>query len=436
MGYFFRKSVKLGPVRLNFSKSGVGASVGITGLRYSIRPNGGAYLNAGGHGIYYRERIGSSRSRRPPPVVHQVVAAPNLQPASAAELQKASKPELLSLINESNAWSRIDALAIAAVVLCALTAVAIHWSVSVGILVVGGLICAWIMRWERQRRAIYINYPTDETVYGVFRGIVDGFNALTNCSSVWSINSKTDVNTLTDFKRNAGASQLVGRHRVTIGSGDLPWCQVNIPIPTLQANEQSLHFLPDGILITDSTGTAHVGYEGLQIAVRPSRFIEDSAPPDATVVDYTWQHPNKSGGPDLRFRNNRQLPVCRYGEVLVATSKGPTLYLQCTKLEAAENFTAAISAAPTVLQQRLAQSPNGNLPWVAVNPERLETFPQACQRLVRTAGTGCVGAIEYLDSWLKFCAGEGNDILFQFFRVMAVIGVGVVMIGIAVWLLY
>ena len=40
MGWNFRKSIKVGPARINLSKSGVGYSVGAGGLRYTSRANG------------------------------------------------------------------------------------------------------------------------------------------------------------------------------------------------------------------------------------------------------------------------------------------------------------------------------------------------------------------------------------------------------------
>ena len=66
MGFYFRKSVKFGPVRLNFSKSGVGVSAGVKGLRVSTSKRG-TYLNAGTNGFYYREKLGGgSHSRNVP----------------------------------------------------------------------------------------------------------------------------------------------------------------------------------------------------------------------------------------------------------------------------------------------------------------------------------------------------------------------------------
>ncbi len=56
MGFYFRKSVKFGPVRLNLSKSGVGVSGGVKGFRVSTGSRG-TYLNAGTNGLYLRKRL-------------------------------------------------------------------------------------------------------------------------------------------------------------------------------------------------------------------------------------------------------------------------------------------------------------------------------------------------------------------------------------------
>lgn len=49
---------KLGPLRLNLSKAGVGLSVGVTGGRVGIRGSDGRlYLHAGREGLYYRKTL-------------------------------------------------------------------------------------------------------------------------------------------------------------------------------------------------------------------------------------------------------------------------------------------------------------------------------------------------------------------------------------------
>ena len=61
MGWFFKRSTKFGPLRLNFSKSGIGVSAGIRGARVSTGPKG-TYINVGSKGFYYRQKFGKRHS--------------------------------------------------------------------------------------------------------------------------------------------------------------------------------------------------------------------------------------------------------------------------------------------------------------------------------------------------------------------------------------
>jgi hypothetical protein len=58
MGFYFRKSINLGFLRINFSKSGVGFSIGVSGFRIVKPPKGKFYLRMGKKGFYYRKSIG------------------------------------------------------------------------------------------------------------------------------------------------------------------------------------------------------------------------------------------------------------------------------------------------------------------------------------------------------------------------------------------
>jgi hypothetical protein len=60
MGWGFRRSLKLGPLKLNFSKSGVGYSVGVRGLRVGKDAKGRSYTAASipGTGLYSRTYAG------------------------------------------------------------------------------------------------------------------------------------------------------------------------------------------------------------------------------------------------------------------------------------------------------------------------------------------------------------------------------------------
>jgi hypothetical protein len=61
VGFFVRRAVRLGPIRLNLSKSGVGASVGVRGLRVGEDARGRRYVFARiiPGWLYYRDSLGS-----------------------------------------------------------------------------------------------------------------------------------------------------------------------------------------------------------------------------------------------------------------------------------------------------------------------------------------------------------------------------------------
>jgi tetratricopeptide (TPR) repeat protein len=99
MGFRMRKSIKIAPgVKLNVSKSGVGASVGGRGGRYSVHSSGRRTVSAGGGlvpGVYYQKSSGGSRKgakqvQEAPPAAH--AKKPGLfAPKGEKELYKAVK---------------------------------------------------------------------------------------------------------------------------------------------------------------------------------------------------------------------------------------------------------------------------------------------------------------------------------------------------------
>jgi hypothetical protein len=63
MGLTFRKSVRIGGLRLNFSGSGVGVSAGVRGARIGVNAKGRGYVDAGRGGFRYRAMLGGKRQR-------------------------------------------------------------------------------------------------------------------------------------------------------------------------------------------------------------------------------------------------------------------------------------------------------------------------------------------------------------------------------------
>jgi hypothetical protein len=74
------------------------------------------------------------------------------------------------------------------------------------------------------------------------------------------------------------------------------------------------------------------------------RFIESEPPPaDAQCVGTTWQYANKSGGPDRRFKNNRQLPIMLYGRLTLTTPQGLLMAWDFSRPEVAASLADALN---------------------------------------------------------------------------------------------
>jgi hypothetical protein len=137
----------------------------------------------------------------------------------------------------------------------------------------------------------------------------------------------------------------------------------NIVVPSIVGKSISMHFLPDQLLIRSGKQYSGLPYAALTFRTHTTRFIEsDRVPRDATQVGQTWQYANVRGGPDRRFKNNRQLPIMSYAELEV-TGAGLKLVWQFSNVAATTAFhhhirvLANVPAAQTEGPPTTAPSP-------------------------------------------------------------------------------
>jgi len=65
VSWFLRKSFKFGPIRFNISRSGIGTSIGVRGLRVGQDARGRRYLFAAKSPLYLRQQIGRATDQPP-----------------------------------------------------------------------------------------------------------------------------------------------------------------------------------------------------------------------------------------------------------------------------------------------------------------------------------------------------------------------------------
>ena len=99
--------------------------------------------------------------------------------------------------------------------------------------------------------------------------------------------------------------------------------KANLQVASFKAGKETLLFLPDKLFIMQGSKIGALNYSDITFNAHTTRFIEsESVPRDAQVVGQTWKYVNKSGGPDRRFKDNRQLPICLYGELELKSISG------------------------------------------------------------------------------------------------------------------
>jgi hypothetical protein len=354
MGFYLRKSLKVGSIRFNLSKSGIGMSSGVRGFRVGTGPRGN-YVHMGRGGVYYRASLNGSPRTGPgiptaPPRLPASDGLQEIESGSVLGMVDGTSAALLAEMNDkSKRWRLWPWLAVAGVCLIGL-ANAIHPAAPLVLLVVWTPLVWWVAQRDALRLTTVMMYDLDEAAVGRFQTLHDAFELLVKAGRVGHIAAKGNI---ADGKRHAGASSLVRRQVVRPHKNPPSRVSTNIEVPAIPVGKQVLHFFPDRVLVVEPGAVGAVSYADLQISMSPSRFIEEEGvPSDATVVGQTWKYVNKKGGPDKRFKDNRQLPVALYEQILFASATGlnEVLQVSCSGVGGAlETARRALAAGAAVL---------------------------------------------------------------------------------------
>lgn len=352
--FYLRKSVSAGPFRFNLSRKGVGVSVGIKGFRIGTGPRG-HYVHAGRGGIYYRATIGrAGESRRDePPTPAGDNANPSLAQGGVEMVEVdsgavlAMRDEAFSaLLDEINANRRQPRMAaILGWLLAALGLLGALIFGSPGLLLGLFALPGWAFgRWlDSYRRTSVIFYELEPDIQSAFEDVVRSFDAMASSAGKWHVEAGGAVKDLATWKRNAGASHIVKKNATALAYKLPAVMASNLTPPAVQVGKQTLYFLPDVVLIDDGGQIGAIGYPDLRVAWQDSNFIEEgNVPGDAQIVGHTWKHPNKSGGPDRRFKDNRQIPICRYEVMHLSSASGLNELLEFSRVGVVPPFADAV----------------------------------------------------------------------------------------------
>lgn len=343
MPFHIRKSVSVGAFRFNLSDSGLGMSVGVRGMRIGTGPRGN-YVHMGLGGVYYRATFPKSeRPTRPgptPAVLGEPVPVSDglteIESGPVTAMVPASAQELLARIADAHARTRLAPIVAALAI--ALAGVGFLWqlhTLAVSIAVGGGLLYALAKRIDDGLNVVLL-YDLEPEAQQAFQRFCAAFDVVLAADSIWRIDAQGRTY---DWKRNAGASSLVRRRKLHPSYATPASIAANIDVPHLPVGKKQLFFFPDRVLVFEGRMAGAIEFAELSMEAEPNRFIEEErVPGDAQVVGYTWRFVNKSGAPDRRFNNNRQLPICRYDQLVLGSTTGLNEKLNVSRAGAAVAF--------------------------------------------------------------------------------------------------
>jgi hypothetical protein len=313
-------------------------------------------------GLFYRSTLPSdsrpvSQPTLPATFEHPDTVAPMeaIASGSVSQMVDSSSVGLLSELNHKKKRIRTWPLAacLSGALLCALAALgASAWIIApVAVLCLVGVFCAYQL--DLLSKSVVIMYHFDSEMESAYQRLHDAVSQIARCGGKWYIGTRGDVY---DRKYHAGASELVNRGRISVSTGEPPYVRTNISTPVIFLGARTLYFFPERLLVFARDGVGAVSYEDLSVVANDKRFIEEkSVPRDAQVVDQTWRYVNKSGGPDRRFNNNPQLPICLYEELWLNSPSGLNEVIQFSRRGIGEQLNAALEKLGEMLAQAAAK---------------------------------------------------------------------------------
>lgn len=261
-----------------------------------------------------------------------------------SQITNSSSQELLSELNQKQNKMRLWPVFATTSIFTFFTGLSYAWpDWQLFVTLIAGFVLTYmVFGHDMSAKTVLLFYDFDPEMEKIYTQFHSATEKMVDCSAAWHIEDRSKVD---NRKYHAGASSLVNRKTTFIRKSEPPHVKSNIETIAIGVGRKTLYFFPDRILIYNSNGVEAIGYQELRINVQTSRFIEEGVlPKDANVVDRTWKFVNKSGGPDRRFKGNREIPICLYDEISLSSQTGLNEVLQISQSNIAGAFAVAILA--------------------------------------------------------------------------------------------
>lgn len=340
MGLTYRKSVKLGKnLQINLSKAGIGFSTGVKGMRYSVGPRG-TYVTLGAKGFRYRKKVSSPSRKKQYARAHPQPTFENAQESkilpSSVENNSGKEEQLVTEINQHISTFQFPLGAVCRWLTVGLACNLVYWSPNFAVIeglivlipgLIGSAIIEQICFAQRWTGHVYdLNQVED------ICGLIDkAFARLTSSSAIWQVSSLDDFSAQTRVPAKLQIEKVI------------PYIHTNLDsVWSISTNDARLYFFPEQIFAYKNSQYTVFPYTSLQVRVKKTAELEPRGFPfDSIQTGFSWLHETRDGSPDLRFKENRKIPIVEYGALHIFSTHGLDLKLLVSNSQVAEDFQLA-----------------------------------------------------------------------------------------------
>lgn len=318
MGLRYRKSYNFKGFRVNFSKSGIGYSYGVPGFRYTVTANGKQRITSSipGTGISYVEEFGKNNKN-----LQENLDEVNIEHIQNIDFSNSSL-EYASLISECQKWIDtwyknrkfiIYANIISIVVFLVLWILNLDVSFYLYFIMV---ICINfygfynLYNLKLNKVNVFYDFKSKNDIYD---GLIDLFDKTPKSEKIRYVDS---IIKNVERRKNAGSATSADLKDLLI-TYEVPFfMETNIKCVNVKFSDDNVYIFPDKILLFKQGKVSAVNLNSINIALSIKNYVvyNDFAS-DSKILYYTWKYVNNNGSPDRRFKNNRQVPVCKYGQL-------------------------------------------------------------------------------------------------------------------------
>ena len=344
MGLRFQKSFNLGAgFKINLSKSGIGYSWGVPGIRTTKLCNGRrrTTLNIPRTGIsYITEHSNQKRDTQnitTKPLENQINNHLDLEP---------TEDILISDINTHNKKTTlIKNILYCCSIIIFITFVAIQGIIYRMILPHKveniAIILSCIIAYKLTKlvitivpnlivKSIQISYDLDADYEKIYSNITKAISLISDNKKIWLVTS-----ILTQYKyKNIYIEKNFKGCEIEFKKNAFKTIKTNIDYYGFNTQKFSVYFLPDRILYIEEKKVTSLKYSELYYDIDTIQLTEPERKiSDAQLVRKKWLHTNKDGSPDKRYNNNFFLPVYQYAQINICVSQKTMLTFYCSSIE-------------------------------------------------------------------------------------------------------